>query len=50
VQQHERARTFGIEGTAVQQIGEGTDGGEAVVEGVQDVGCALIEDDVLDLG
>jgi len=50
MQQHQRAGAFGIERAAMQQIGESADGGEAVVQGIENVGRAFVEDDVLDLG
>jgi hypothetical protein len=50
VQQHQRPRPFRVQRAAVQQIGEGTDRGEAVVQGVEHVRRAFIEDDVLQGG
>jgi hypothetical protein len=47
VQQHERPRPFRVQRAAVQQIGEGADRGESVVQGVEYVRRPLIEDDVL---
>ena len=49
VQQHECARAFRIEGTAVEQIGEGADRGEAVVQGVENVGGAFVENNMLNV-
>ena len=50
VQQHQRARALGIEGAAVQQIGERADRGEAVVQRIEYVGGAFIEHDMLNVG
>ena len=46
VQQHEGAGALRIEGSTVEQIGERADGGEAVVQGVQNVCRTVVEDDV----
>ncbi len=47
VQHHERPRALGVERAAVQQIGQGPDSGQTVVEGVQHVGGALVEHHML---
>ena len=47
VQQHERARALGVEWAAMQQIGEGADRRQAVIQRVENVGGAVVEYDVL---
>ena len=48
VQQHEGARALRIERAAVQQIGKPADRRETIVQRVEDVRRAFIEDDVFD--
>ena len=50
VQQHQGTRTFGIERTAVQQIGERADSRQPIVQGIENVGGAFIEHHVFDGG
>jgi hypothetical protein len=45
---NERAGSFGIEWIPVQQIGQATDRGETIVQGVENVRRAIIEHNVFD--
>ena len=47
VQEHEGTRALWIEGAAMQQVGQRADGREAVVQRIEHVGRAFVEDDVL---
>ena len=50
VQHHQRARALRIERAPVQQVREGPDGRQAIVQRVEDIGRALVQHHVPDLG
>jgi hypothetical protein len=50
VQQDQRARPLRIERAAVQQVSQGADGGESIVQCIENVGGAFVKNDVLEGG